>query len=158
MFSNPTKTQKPNPSSEDTQKRLEREIRDIVSVLTHRLLDFPASSMDDPAAGIITLAGCNTGASLKADIDGLNANHFGLSSDGEEVMRACANSNFQAVNNSIMFGASCSAKNPGVHMVITTLDDSGHWSDDGSGKKEEKKMHKSKISSSRSDKEGAESA
>ena len=86
-----------------------------------------SSSREDGELGasIITLAGTNTGATMKRDVldhrpkvqgyhEKFSADHYhsGGSSD------AYVNSNFQAVNNSIMLDASYTSNDPGVHMEI----------------------------------------
>ncbi|PKA54191.1 hypothetical protein AXF42_Ash000024 [Apostasia shenzhenica] len=42
----------------------------------------------------------------------------------EKAMRAYTNSNYQAVNNAIMLGGSCTADDPGVHVVLSDFEDS----------------------------------
>ncbi|XP_034216568.1 uncharacterized protein LOC117628260 [Prunus dulcis] len=115
-------------------KQLDREIRDMVSVITNRVTDLHKSGSvnheDDDETGvrIITLAGNNNGASLRSELDHENNNkpaglHGGGPAFGEQPdgLSTYVNSNFQSVNNSLMMGGSYSTNDPGVRVDITDV-------------------------------------
>ena len=52
-------------SETDKHKQLDREIREMVSAITHRVTD----DDEDGGARIITLTGKNTGATLKSETE-----------------------------------------------------------------------------------------
>ncbi|RDX96260.1 hypothetical protein CR513_21107, partial [Mucuna pruriens] len=105
------------------KKHLDREIREMVSSMTQRVTDFHKTGStqhlgnnDEHDMRIITLAGTNDGATLRSQVD----EKSGKSSDDEpETLSTFVNSNFQAVNNSIMLGGSYQANDPGVRLDIT---------------------------------------
>ncbi|KAI8569947.1 hypothetical protein RHMOL_Rhmol02G0317700 [Rhododendron molle] len=124
------------------QKQLDREIREMVSALINRLAQLqhnpdhvqkqqPAGSShlhqqvadenDDENLGvrIVTLAGSNTGAAMRGELDDNNARADGQNDHEEDGLGTYVNSNFQAINNSIMLGGSYTSKDPGVHLDIT---------------------------------------
>jgi hypothetical protein len=82
------------------------------------------------ATTIITLAGDNSGATMDAaatgDVEDLvvvgnvDAEEHDEEEEGEEnvVITAYANSNYQAVNNSVLVAGSCAVDDPGVHVVV----------------------------------------
>lgn len=128
---------KPSGSSSegDKHKHLHREVRDMVSAITHRLTNIHKSGSvqagqeefdeDDNSVRIITLTGTNTGATLRGELDDKS---LGLDGDqpvlGEsDAFRTYVNSNFQAVNNSIMMGGSYNTNDPGVHVEISDFVD-----------------------------------
>ncbi|KAM3393118.1 hypothetical protein ACQJBY_013997 [Aegilops geniculata] len=71
---------------------------------------------------VITLAGENNGAAMDAeDLVVVEAGGEGEEEDGEEEevqVAAYTNSNYQAVNNSVLLAGSCAVRDPGVHVVI----------------------------------------
>ncbi|EES10336.1 uncharacterized protein LOC8056950 [Sorghum bicolor] len=86
---------------------------------------------------IITLAGENSGATMdaaaaggdvedlvvvgSADADPEEHDDEGQEEEEEEenvVITAYANSNYQAVNNSVLVAGSCAVNDPGVHVVV----------------------------------------
>ncbi|OEL36956.1 hypothetical protein BAE44_0002029 [Dichanthelium oligosanthes] len=82
---------------------------------------------------IITLAGENSGATMDAtaaggDVEDLvvvgNAdaeeeeNDDGHHEEEDVVISAYTNSNYQAVNNSVLVSGSCAVNDPGVHVVV----------------------------------------
>ncbi|KAI9071117.1 hypothetical protein K1719_046925 [Acacia pycnantha] len=75
---------------------------------------------DEGGAKIITLAGTNDGATLKSKVDNNKpaAGHHSGKPE-EEELSTYVNSNFQAVNNSIMFSGSYQAHDPGVNVEIS---------------------------------------
>uniref|UniRef100_A0A6N2KF67 Uncharacterized protein n=1 Tax=Salix viminalis TaxID=40686 RepID=A0A6N2KF67_SALVM len=117
----------PKPASGgDKSKLLDREVRDMVSVITNRIagLHSQESSADDDDHGtrIITLAGTNTGATMRSELDDQKPKKL---TDGEssgepdQESGTYVNSNFQALNNSIMFNSHYNTNDPGVHMEIS---------------------------------------
>lgn len=82
------------------------------------------------ATTIITLAGENSGATMDTaagDVEDLvvvgnaDAEEHEEGHDEEEenvVITAYANSNYQAVNNSVLVAGSCAVNDPGVHVVV----------------------------------------
>ncbi|URE04795.1 hypothetical protein MUK42_21131 [Musa troglodytarum] len=154
-------------NGENRQRNMQHEVRDMISTLTNRLMALGRSTARSDAksqeAGdaadhglrVVTLAGDNKGASMKADMEELMDTHGGVHDDDSGVCTH-ANSNFQAVNNSIILGGSCSAEDPGVHLVISEYseeeeDDEDDNDDDEhekhgreEGKDKEKKKEKKK--------------
>ncbi|RZR71698.1 hypothetical protein BHM03_00006478 [Ensete ventricosum] len=118
-----------------------------------------AGDAADPGLRVITLAGDNKGASMKADMEDLMDTDGGVYDD-DSGMCTHANSNFQAVNNSILLGGSCSAEDPGVHLLISECSEEEEEEEDAEddndddehekrgkeeGKDKEKKKEKKKI-------------
>ncbi|XP_020233586.1 uncharacterized protein LOC109813745 [Cajanus cajan] len=153
-----------SPSAEgEKHKQLDREIRDMVSTITHKVTDFhkPGSTHhlnNDEQHGLsmVALVGNNNGATMRSELDEKSGNP----SHGEEpeALSTYVNSNFQAINNSIMFGGSYQANDPGVHMDISdfsTEHHQGHHHKEQKhgkkGKKKEKEASKHKNISSSSD-------
>ncbi|CAN6270805.1 unnamed protein product [Urochloa humidicola] len=106
-------------------------------------------SADAAATGtntIITLAGENSGVTMEAaagDVEDLvvvgNAgaeeeeNDDGQEGEEEEVqvVSAYTNSNYQAVNNSVVVSGSCAVNDPGVHVVVVEhVDEIRDYDDD----------------------------
>ncbi|RLM66342.1 uncharacterized protein C2845_PM16G00150 [Panicum miliaceum] len=93
---------------------------------------------------VITLAGENSGATMEAaagDVEDLvvvgNADaeeHDDGDNQEEEddvVISACTNSNYQAVNNSVLVSGSCAVNDPGVHVVVVEhVDEIRDYDDD----------------------------
>ncbi|KAM1025366.1 hypothetical protein ACFX13_039246 [Malus domestica] len=114
-------------------KQLDKEIRDMVSAITNRVTDIHKSGSihhedeDEHGVRIITLAGSNTGATLRSELDHENMNksgglHGGGPAFGDaDGLSTYVNSNFQAVNNSLMMGGSYTTNDPGVHLDITDV-------------------------------------
>ncbi|CAL9159573.1 unnamed protein product [Musa hybrid cultivar] len=119
-------------NGDNHQRNMQHEVRDMISTLTNRLMALGRSTARSEAksqeAGdaadhglrVVTLAGDNKGASMKADMEELMDTHGGVYDD-DSGMCTHANSNFQAVNNSIVLGGSCSAEDPGVHLSMGSL-------------------------------------
>lgn len=116
-----------------SQRSSEHGINDMISKLTDRLVSLGQGTSEhnhhahhdaDEGVRIITLAGENKGAAMKATgLDEL-VDTEGMIYDDEHLMSAYTNSNYQAVNNSIMLEGSYSAEDPGVHIIISdNLDD-----------------------------------
>ncbi|KAL6006638.1 hypothetical protein ACLOJK_032131 [Asimina triloba] len=148
-----------NSGGEGSQKRLDREIKEMVSMLTNHITELQPNKNkagsgdevrtdedDDRGVRVITLAGNNTGATMRA---GLGEMLEGQGFD-HEMLGAYANSNCQAVNNSIMMNGSYTAEDPGVHIVISDLaeeHEQGHLMEEHEKTKEEKKKKKKKEDS-----------
>ncbi|KAL5764381.1 hypothetical protein ACOSP7_016744 [Xanthoceras sorbifolium] len=142
MLSETTKTT--NLPTEGDQKhkhkQFDREVRDMVHAITDRITDLqkPGSSHhhededDDHGVRIITLAGTNTGSTMRSELDDKNSPLGGGSLDDDnhqqqpDPLATFVNSNFQAVNNSIMFGSSYSTNDPGVHLEISDVYEHQH--------------------------------
>ncbi|RYR36220.1 hypothetical protein Ahy_A10g051229 isoform B [Arachis hypogaea] len=129
----------------------------MVSAITNRVTDFhkPGSTHhhhsathddDDHGVRIITLAGTNDGATLKGELDEKSP---GKAASSPEPLSTYVNSNFQAINNSMMLGGSFHANDPGVHLDISDFTDPiPHHNKHGKkGKKKEKEGSKSDLHS-----------
>ncbi|MED6137131.1 hypothetical protein PIB30_062062 [Stylosanthes scabra] len=165
------------PSSESAKpssnQSLDREIREMVSAITNRVTDFHKSGStghhhhhsathddDDHGVRIITLAGTNDGATLKGELDdkspGKSSSHHHHHHDHDDVeaepLSTYVNSNFQAINNSMMIGGSFHANDPGVHLDISDFTEPTipphHHKHGKKGKKKEKEGSKSDHHSS----------
>ncbi|VFQ65349.1 unnamed protein product [Cuscuta campestris] len=78
-----------------------------------------AGEEDGPTNSVITLAGTNTGASMKGEMGKKMSGAEGENEEEEEEqLKTYVNSNFQAINNSIMLGGSYSSNDPGVHLEV----------------------------------------
>ena len=146
----------------DKHKQLDREIREMVSAITHRVTDFHKSGSthhlendDEHGVRIITLAGNNDGATLRSELEEKSAK---TSPHGvePEPLSTFVNSNFQAINNSMMLGGSYQANDPGVQMDISDFTEPphSHHKAEKHGKKvkkKEKEASKSDHHSGRSD-------
>ncbi|OIS96473.1 PREDICTED: uncharacterized protein LOC109236127 [Nicotiana attenuata] len=114
----------------EKQKQADNDIKNMLSSLTKRLGslqrvhnkaskgDSSQSDDDDHGTRIITLAGTNVGASMRGEMEE-KAGFEGDSSEENEALKTYVNSNFQALNNSIMLGGSYCTNDPGVHLDIT---------------------------------------
>ncbi|KAK9145904.1 hypothetical protein Sjap_005807 [Stephania japonica] len=170
------------PNHQTTTSQIDRETRDLVSALTHRLNELhhigklPGHHQDgddghdhnhhhhhheeEQGARIITLAGTNTGATMHGEyLDDIPETKYGFSQDVQEAMTTYANSNFQAVNNSIMFNSHYTCDDPGVHIETTEMFERPESKTGSHGKKDreknkEKKKNKGK-GSSKSDSESS---
>ncbi|ONK78430.1 uncharacterized protein A4U43_C02F18680 [Asparagus officinalis] len=93
---------------------------------------------------------------MKAELlDGATEMNKAKVGEDEGKVSAYTNSNFQAVNNSIMMDGECTAEDPGVHIEIVDCMDIEEEDEDGDekdrmkskGKKEEMKKKKGKKES-----------
>uniref|UniRef100_A0A803KR06 Uncharacterized protein n=1 Tax=Chenopodium quinoa TaxID=63459 RepID=A0A803KR06_CHEQI len=136
---------KPNPSSTEGERyrQIDRETKEMVNALTSRINDIHQihksgasgplgphmGDEDESGVRIITISGTNIGATMKGDLldrhhKQQHDHHEELPSDDQpESLDTYVNSNFQAVNNSIMFGATYTSNDPGVHMEIVDMID-----------------------------------
>lgn len=131
-------------ADEQSQRHMEHAIHDTISKLTRQLTALCKSTArsgqeEEEESRIITLAGSNKGAWMKGNLEEMMDTHGALY-DEEREMSAYTNSNYQAVNNSILLRGCCTADDPGVHIVISGYADEhgdGHQESDGKNKKEE---------------------
>ncbi|KAI4968657.1 hypothetical protein ZWY2020_045987 [Hordeum vulgare] len=73
----------------------------------------------DDKTTVITLAGENNGAAMDAeDLVVVEAGDEEEGEDEEVQVAAYTNSNYQAVNNSVLVAGSCAVRDAGVHVVI----------------------------------------
>ncbi|KAI3981141.1 hypothetical protein MKX01_032281 [Papaver californicum] len=146
MVPEPTNNQKRHNSHSSDQRQLDREVRDMLSTLTNRLTDLHSNNNkssdhhqsihvggggedeEEHGVRIITLAGTNMGATMKAESSDDQKSSYGISPTtfDNEAMTAYANSNFQAINNSIMLGGSYKCNDPGVHMETSDYLEENH--------------------------------
>ncbi|KAF5477951.1 hypothetical protein F2P56_004554 [Juglans regia] len=137
------------------QKPFDRGVREMVSAITHRFADLQKSGssnkeqgddQDDHGVSIVTLAGTNTGATLRSEMDEKASPPHGVSHGEPEDLSTYVNSNFQAINNSIMMGGSYNTHDPGVHVDIKDYFDSKGHKPDKHGKKGKRKEKESSES------------
>ncbi|CAL9068008.1 unnamed protein product [Musa banksii] len=81
---------------------------------------------------IVVLAGENRGAVTRVNSQEMVDTGGVLRAD-ENALAACANSNYQAVNNTIVLGGSCTAEDPGVHIAISDREDDDDDDESGEG-------------------------
>ncbi|KAE8791890.1 hypothetical protein D1007_33517 [Hordeum vulgare] len=92
------------------------EVSNAVTDLNDHLAD--ALGGDDKTT-VITLAGENNGAAMDAeDLVVVEAGDEEEGEDEEVQVAAYTNSNYQAVNNSVLVAGSCAVRDAGVHVVI----------------------------------------
>ncbi|CAK7357513.1 unnamed protein product [Dovyalis caffra] len=136
----------------DKNKPLDRELKDMLNTMTNRIADLhkPSASLhnqesavdeDDHGIRIVTLAGNNTGATMRTELGDQKSNKLpdGVSFGEPEALGTYVNSNFQAVNNSMMFGSNYSTNDPGVHMDISDAYENAGVKPDKHGRKGKKK-------------------
>lgn len=134
-------TQSSSSEAEKQHKQLDREIREMVSAITHRVTDFhnhKSADADDDDRGvrIITLAGNNNGATLRSELDQKSGQSL-PGGETESALSTYVNSNFQAINNSMMLGGSYEANDPGVHLDISDFTEPPHRRDKPKNKEKE---------------------
>ncbi|KAF5734384.1 hypothetical protein HS088_TW16G00833 [Tripterygium wilfordii] len=133
-------------SDTEKPKNFDRGVKDMVSAITDHIsgLHKPGSSHqhheeeDGHGVKIVTLAGTNTGATMRSELQDDKDSSLG---DQPEPMNTYVNSNFQAVNNSIMMDSSYSTNDPGVHMEVSDIFEQEHGGrkTERNGKKGKKK-------------------
>ncbi|XP_022738652.1 uncharacterized protein LOC111291273 [Durio zibethinus] len=154
----PLETSMPDQSTGegDKHRHLDKEIKDMVSALTHRIsgIHKPGSSHhedddDEHGVRIITISGNNAGATMRSELDEKSSPH-GIPPGESDALSTYVNSNFQAVNNSIMLGSSYNTNDPGVHLDVSdAFEDEGKKPADKPrrrGKKKEKDSSNSEHS------------
>ncbi|XP_073285669.1 uncharacterized protein [Primulina huaijiensis] len=116
---------------DEKQKNLDQEIRELISALTSRLTSMQRSpkngtstdqhnqEANEHGVRMITLAGSNLGATMRGEIDQKPEAPQGQELPESEDFVTYVNSNFQAINNSIMLGGSYETNDPGVHLDIS---------------------------------------
>ncbi|XP_031396187.1 uncharacterized protein LOC116207404 [Punica granatum] len=112
---------------EHKHKKLDNEVRDMFSAITSRIFRLHnvggsshhrGDGEDDRGIRVITLAGNNMGATFRGGQDEKMGGGPEEEND-DDALGTYVNSNFQAINNSIMMGGSYSGNDPGVHAEIT---------------------------------------
>ena len=153
-----------SPSAEaEKNRQLTREIKEMVSAITRRVtsgLHKPGSTgrrladeEEKDGLEIVTLAGTNDGATLRSAVEEKSSD-FDDDVVGAEGFSTNVNSNFQAMNNSIMLGGTCEANDPGVHMDVSDFTEQykkTRYGKKGKKKMEHKEGFKSEHHSSHSD-------
>ncbi|XP_073133164.1 uncharacterized protein [Henckelia pumila] len=144
---------------DEKPKNIDREVRELISALTSRLtamqrsqkngnsMDLNNQESNEHGVRMITLAGSNLGASMRGEIDQKpDALQGDQAVPESEDFATYVNSNFQAINNSIMLGGSYETNDPGVHLDISEYKD-----DDFSRRSRGKKSKKNENGGSKRD-------
>lgn len=148
----------PESNEAHKSKNFDQEVKELVSSLTGRLRMInnpqrPGESTtalsqgdndDNQGVRIITLAGTNVGATMRGESDEKQpgGENHGKALPEQEDFVTCVNSNFQAINNSIMLGGSYESNDPGVHLDIADyVDRHGFPKLKKEGKKQKKGGH-----------------
>ncbi|GMH00687.1 hypothetical protein Nepgr_002526 [Nepenthes gracilis] len=103
----------------EKHKQVEAEVREMVTSMTTRLSDLHKSASNDGGERglrIITLSGSNVGATMRKNEQSVSGDE---QREDEWGLGTYVNSNFQAINNSIMMGGSYGSNDPGVHLDIS---------------------------------------
>lgn len=160
------------PLVEKMHKHIDQEIGEMISALTNRLNGIlkvqkaaggsssshhqyhQEEDQEHGGARIITLAGNNIGATMRREMDEKTTTPpVELPMEEQEALGTYVNSNFQAINNSIMMSGSYSTNDPGVHLSIS--DYMEDWTpfhpDSKVGSKHDRKKGKKKHKTSSSD-------
>ncbi|CAH8321588.1 unnamed protein product [Eruca vesicaria subsp. sativa] len=105
------------------QQHFEHDLKNMISSLTHMGADKAGPSQygeeEEDGIGVITLSGTNLGATMKTELDDNHAHNYKNGDHELDSLTTFVNSNFQAVNNSIMMGAKYETHDPGVHLDIS---------------------------------------
>lgn len=94
----------------------------LTSLNNHQEIGRKNAGESGNSVNIITLAGANQGASMKSarmDHEMVNDNGVLYAFEYKLIMKACTNSNFQAVTNCLMLKGRCTAGDPGVHLEFS---------------------------------------
>ncbi|KAJ0240903.1 hypothetical protein HA466_0219460 [Hirschfeldia incana] len=104
------------------RQHFQHDLKNMISSLTHMGAEKGGPSQyeeraedDDEGVRVITLSGSNIGATMKTELD----NNHGDNKHELDFLTTFVNSNFQAVNNSLMMGAKYETHDPGVHLDIS---------------------------------------
>ncbi|VVB08741.1 unnamed protein product [Arabis nemorensis] len=107
------------------RKYFDHELKNMISSLTHMGAEkggpsqYEEEEKGEDGVRVITLSGTNLGAIMKTELDN-NHGDNDINGDHElDFFKTFVNSNFQAVNNSIMIGAKYETNDPGVHLDIS---------------------------------------
>ncbi|KAJ0265723.1 hypothetical protein HA466_0019640 [Hirschfeldia incana] len=110
------------PEKHKRQQHFEHDLKNMISSLTHMGADKAGPSqheeVEEDGIGVITLSGTNLGATMKTELDDNHVSNYKNGGHELESLTTFVNSNFQAVNNSIMMGAKYETHDPGVHLDI----------------------------------------
>ncbi|CAN6860209.1 unnamed protein product [Brassica oleracea] len=103
------------------RQHFKHDLKNMISSLTHMGAEKGGPSQyeereeEDEGVRVITLSGSNIGATMKTELD----NNHGEDKHELDFLTTFVNSNFQAVNNSLMMGAKYETHDPGVHLDIS---------------------------------------
>ncbi|KAJ4876211.1 Uncharacterized protein Rs2_41229 [Raphanus sativus] len=103
------------------RQHFQNDLKNMISSLTHMGAEKGGPSQyeereeEDEGIRVITLSGSNIGATMKTEVD----NNHGDNKHELDFLTTFVNSNFQAVNNSLMMGAKYETHDPGVHLDIS---------------------------------------
>ncbi|CAH2048135.1 unnamed protein product [Thlaspi arvense] len=108
------------------RQHFDHELKNMISSLTHMGAEkagpshYEEEDKEEDGVRVITLSGSNQGATMKTELDDNHEDHRNNRNGGHELdfLTTFVNSNFQAVNNSIMMGAKYETHDPGVHLDI----------------------------------------
>ncbi|CAA7053928.1 unnamed protein product [Microthlaspi erraticum] len=117
------------------RQHFDQDLKSMISSLTHmrggaekkagpsQYEEGEEEDKEEDGIRVITLSGSNLGATMKTEVDNNNNSNHGDSykKGGHELdfLTTFVNSNFQAVNNSIMISAKYETHDPGVHVEIS---------------------------------------
>ncbi|KAF2575704.1 hypothetical protein F2Q70_00001279 [Brassica cretica] len=106
------------------QQHFRHDLKNKVSSVTHMGADKAGPSQyeeekEEDGISAITLAGSNLGATMKTELDDNQGDSYKNGGQELDFLTTFVNSNFQAVNNSIMMGAKYETHDPGVHLDIS---------------------------------------
>ncbi|KAG2302928.1 hypothetical protein Bca4012_061245 [Brassica carinata] len=98
--------------------------KNMISSLTYMGADKAGPSQyeeekEEDGIRAITLSGSNLGATMKTLLDDNHGDSYRNGGHELDFLTTFVNSNFQAVNNSIMMGAKYETHDPGVHLNIS---------------------------------------
>ncbi|CAN8240668.1 unnamed protein product [Cochlearia groenlandica] len=108
------------------QQHFEQDLKNMISSLSYMggraekagPSQYQREEEEEDGIRVITLSGSNLGATMKTELDQDNHRN-GDDDELDELLTTYVNSNFQAVNNSIMIGAKYETHDPGVHLDIS---------------------------------------
>ncbi|KAF2539762.1 hypothetical protein F2Q68_00019575 [Brassica cretica] len=108
------------------QQHFDHDLKNMISSLTHMGADKAGPSQyeeqengEEDVIRVITLSGTNLGATMKTELDDNHVDSYKNGDHELDSLTTFVNSNFQAVNNSLMIGAKYETHDPGVHLDIS---------------------------------------
>ncbi|RID44438.1 hypothetical protein BRARA_I01230 [Brassica rapa] len=106
------------------QQHFRHDLKNMISSVTQMGADKAGPSQyeeekEEDGISAITLAGSNLGATMKTELDDNQGDSYKNGGQELDFLTTFVNSNFQAVNNSIMMGAKYETHDPGVHLDIS---------------------------------------